>query len=418
MKKNSKLFFWFLIPVLLLAGCFAGPKLSVVNLAHYYNEGDFTNPEFFVWHDSDTISTIQVAVNFDDFSYDSSEESDVLRAEALIRYRLYTSYQYKDVIDSLTIRLADSTDQMTGVGLVDTASFTVPAVRGKDYIARFDIWDVVGKTSTFFFVEIPKRHENSRFDFRIFDDQEGLKNDVFIDSEDVFKVEVPAGTNMLFVRYYNRDFPVALPPFVMHDPPSFDYDADSIFSIGVREGTTPYLSLPDNGFYHFQADTSSKSGITLFNFYDGFPDVVGLAELLHPLKYITTSKEFEEIRNSPDQKVAIDQFWLKNAGNPLRAKSMISKYYGRVREVNRYFSSYLEGWKTDRGLIYIVFGEPRIVYRSDDFEEWIYGEEGNSNSLRFQFQKIENPFTDNDYVLIKSLSYKEKWYDAVSGWRR
>ena len=97
---------------------------------------------------------------------------------------------------------------------------------------------------------------------------------------------------------------------------------------------------------------------------------------------------------------------------------MIQKFYGRVVDANVFFTSYHEGWKTDRGLIYLVYGPPKIVYRGDGIEEWLYGEKGNSNSIRFQFLKVVNPFTDNDYSLVKSPSYKEKWYNIVNTWRR
>ena len=91
-----------------------------------------------------------------------------------------------------------------------------------------------------------------------------------------------------------------------------------------------------------------------------------------------------------------------------RARAMIHKYYSRVVDANNYFTSYHEGWKTDRGLIYIVYGPPKIVYRGKDIEEWLYGEKGNNNSIRLQF----------DYSLVKSPSYKEKWYNIVNTWRR
>jgi hypothetical protein len=89
-----------------------------------------------------------------------------------------------------------------------------------------------------------------------------------------------------------------------------------------------------------------------------------------------------------------------------------------VVDVNFLFSSYQEGWKTDRGLIYIIYGPPSEVYRRDDEEEWIYGERGNPMSIRFYFMKVENPFTNNDFSLQRSPIYKTSWYVAVENWRR
>ena len=40
-----------------------------------------------------------------------------------------------------------------------------------------------------------------------------------------------------------------------------------------------------------------------------------------------------------------------------RAKELIKNYYGRLQHANLFFTSYLEGWKTDRGMIFMIFGE-------------------------------------------------------------
>jgi isocitrate dehydrogenase kinase/phosphatase len=37
--------------------------------------------------------------------------------------------------------------------------------------------------------------------------------------------------------------------------------------------------------------------------------------------------------------------------------------------------------------------------------------------VRFIYTKVENPFTDNDYILNRSESYKEIWYRNVDAWR-
>jgi GWxTD domain-containing protein len=142
------------------------------------------------------------------------------------------------------------------------------------------------------------------------------------------------------------------------------------------------------------------------------------AHLVLPLRYITAKAEYEKITESVDQKEAVDQFWLNTAGTPARAKTLIQKYYNNVEEANRYFSSYHEGWKTDRGIVFIIFDRPDYVYRSDNTEEWIYGEPEHRNSLRFDFIKVKNPFTDNDYMLLRNPSMKDPWYITVQSWRR
>jgi hypothetical protein len=116
--------------------------------------------------------------------------------------------------------------------------------------------------------------------------------------------------------------------------------------------------------------------------------------------------------------MAVDSFWIANAGRPDIATEHIRKYYSRVETANRLFTSFTEGWKTDRGMLYIVIGKPSFVYRSFDQEVWIYGDYEDSRALRFYFNKAKNPFTDNDYVLERNEYYKSAWYQSVQLWRR
>ena len=107
-----------------------------------------------------------------------------------------------------------------------------------------------------------------------------------------------------------------------------------------------------------------------------------------------------------------------HGGNQEKTRSLIKKYYGRVIEANKYFSSYTEGWRTDRGMIYILFGSPGTVYKSAESESWIYGTPNSTLALNFFFIKVNNPFTDNDYTLSRSPTYESSWYRAVEIWRQ
>ena len=83
--------------------------------------------------------------------------------------------------------------------------------------------------------------------------------------------------------------------------------------------------------------------------------------------------------NAEDKKLALDKFWLAKAGSEERGKELIRKYYNRVQDANNYFSSYTEGWRTDRGMISIIFGKPNVVTRTRREEIWSYGEEPNNS---------------------------------------
>ncbi|MCA1762012.1 MAG: hypothetical protein LC664_03295, partial [Flavobacteriales bacterium] len=67
--------------------------------------------------------------------------------------------------------------------------------------------------------------------------------------------------------------------------------------------------------------------------------------------------------------------------------------------------------------IYIIYGEPNKIYRTSKAENWIYGEENNPLSLSFDFVKVINPFTDNDYRLLRNDTYKPSYHRSVNAWR-
>jgi len=218
------------------------------------------------------------------------------------------------------------------------------------------------------------------------------------------------------VRYYLRQFPLPPPPFSNFNPPPFQYEADSIFELSASADFSVFRARK-MGFYHVQKDESQKDGFTVFAFSEHFPKVVNTEQMFESLRYITTEWEYREIKQSKDLKKELEKFWVNCAGNREKAGELINIYYNRVEEANRFFTSYVEGWKTDRGLIHIVYGKPNIIYQSPTAETWIYGEDKNMMSLTFVFVKVINPFTDNDYRLSRDENFKASWYRSIESWR-
>ena len=140
-----------------------------------------------------------------------------------------------------------------------------------------------------------------------------------------------------------------------------------------------------------------------------------------PLRYLTTRREYDELseafNNPPELKKLADEFWLNRSGSVERSKILLQAYYNRVQEANIFFSSYLEGWKTDRGIIYVIYGPPNRVFRSSEGENWIYGDQNSSLSYYFTFTKVNNPFSDNDYAMERLNSYRYGWGQAIEAWR-
>ena len=183
------------------------------------------------------------------------------------------------------------------------------------------------------------------------------------------------------------------------------YQADSLLFLFVPEGTT-VIKLRDTPLslrIHARPPT--------------FPSLVEATDLISPLRYIASRSEFQRLRDAEHPKLALDDFWLACGDNPDAARGLLSTYYARVEEANESFSGLVDGWRTDRGMVHIIFGVPQRIRRDSRNEYWIYGEEGTANALTFQFRKRSYSFDSNAYELQRSIQFRSVWDRGVSNWR-
>lgn len=151
-----------------------------------------------------------------------------------------------------------------------------------------------------------------------------------------------------------------------------------------------------------------------------YPALTTAAELIEPLRYLTTSQERQRLTDAPAPKRAVDKFWLDIAqGNQTLGKELIRRYYGRVTAANRLFAAHKAGWLTDRGLLYVVLGPPPSVRRSFNGEErWFYPEGSlGGGPISYTFRPRPSTFAPDYYELVRRPEYELLWYAAVEKWR-
>lgn len=244
----------------------------------------------------------------------------------------------------------------------------------------------------------------------------------------IFDDFVPAGTKLkvraeshagtlLHAAHYPSITKLPAPVFADTPPPALDGQPDSTFTIPVQPDGTFSFTTGATGFYHFRPDTASQAGFTIFVAADGFPEVATARDMVAPLRYITSTKEWEALSSAKDPRKEVERFWTDAAGSRDRAREAIASYYSRVESANRHFSSYTEGWKTDRGLVHIIFGTPSTIRLDANGETWTYGDETNLMSLVFRFVRRSDPFSDNDLTLQRDPQLKSAWYRNVESWR-
>ena len=213
------------------------------------------------------------------------------------------------------------------------------------------------------------------------------------------------------VAYYDDVFPPAPLPFSEQlGRVSRGMDVDSSFHLPIDET----FSLERPGMYLIQKDTNAAEGLA-FRIDDDYPRYRRVESLAEPLVYICTRQEFNRIKQARGDKRAFDRVILSITKDAERAKNLMRNYFRRVESANTYFASYKEGWKTDRGMILIIFGQPSEVYRLGDREVWNYKNE--SFKLTFEFAKSPSLFDPENFVLIRSKKYEQYWYEVVDLWR-
>ena len=219
----------------------------------------------------------------------------------------------------------------------------------------------------------------------------------------------------LYVMRYKHDFEAASSP--MNTTPRNaprTLGVDTTFMIN----TSLPLAFKEEGLYYMTEDTTETSGMGLVVTNKRFPKMTRPIELIRPVMYMSQNQEINELLATQDPKKSLDRYWLTLMnGNTDLAKRSISVFYHRVEEANRLFTSYKEGWKTDKGMIFIIMGPPDRVQRSKDREVWVYAQRANFSEINFTFNRRPNQFVDDHYELQRYVEYQPIWYPMVEAWR-
>ena len=117
----------------------------------------------------------------------------------------------------------------------------------------------------------------------------------------------------------------------------------------------------------------------------GVPSVINdLDKAVAQLIYIASSSEKSYIESAPTKEEKIKrylEFWKKKSPNPNEEDNRVfDEYYRRINYANENFSHFMDGWRTDRGMVYITLGPPNNIdrhpfdYDAKPYEIWEYYE--------------------------------------------
>ncbi|MGL4597013.1 MAG: GWxTD domain-containing protein [Bacteroidia bacterium] len=396
--------------------CRTANPVARENFAWQYQKDDARlHPKYAIHCKSDSIAKIYFRVPIKELLF-VREANNEFAARILIRYILHPVASASTVSDSghVVQFIPQAENQIDFLGELDMHLF-----KAENYFVEITLRDLNKSTVTRSVLHLNNQSANSVSRFML--TEAGNETPLFAQHVSLgkpFSLRYASSAARTFhVSYFKTLGGPAPPPFAYLEQPNAQAVADSTFMLSVDEGSP--IQLNKRGRYLLKADSSLAGGFTICVFYDGFPEVITAENLLLPLRYMTAKNEYNKMASAADVKLAVDEFWLNNSGSEERARVVIRQFYNRVEEANRLFSAQAEGWKTDRGMFYVIFGPPQGVYRSSDSETWYYGDDlGANTTTGFTFQLQKNTGCAEDFYLMRNMTYNAFWTHAVDTWRQ
>jgi GWxTD domain-containing protein len=282
----------------------------------------------------------------------------------------------------------------------DKAQFLTLKFHHPESKQTYVMYDRITNTSDYTFPFFPKKHESI---FPLFDQYCHTKD----------TIEINSTTNdSITVQHLNTTDSLALPPMYLGQNP---YESSKTIQFFKLSSNTKWVPL-NSGLYTFSS-TKHSSKFSIVVLQHKFPTFTKVNELISSLQYLTTNDEHATLIAATKQKEALDEFLINLTGDKNLAKNIIKNYFKRVTEANRLFTTTKEGWKTDKGMIYIIFGQPDKVYYENGHEDWSYEKNPLYNELNFYFQHKNTP---EGYIfeLERLKDYQEIWIAIIEKWRR
>jgi GWxTD domain-containing protein len=414
-------FYYLLCLLVLPVACFA-PKStvspSVVNLSKMYNPTNtHFHPAYTIYHDSPSTSLLLLKIFPSELLYSGTIEPNKLLAQVSLKYALF------DITDLQKPEMADSgmiiyTFARENADKRFETQLPLQTKTGKHYQLIITAKDLVRKDENLTYLYVDKSLTLSEQNFLVTSAREKIPfYEPYVVGNSTFKLDCHLpGYDSVYVFYYGQELPLPRPSFSLSREKEFLEKPDSVWVLPFSKAVSYQLNY--EGIYHFQLDTSIDAGLNLFNFGESYPKVQETKQLIESVAYLATSAEYDALKKAVNKKLALDNFWIEKAGNIEKARELIRVYYNRVFFANYYFTSFKPGWKTARGMIFVIYGPPQSVKVTPSQEKWIYYKNNFATMVTFTFDHTPTSFSLDNYTLQRSDSYDTYWRNAVDTWRK
>jgi GWxTD domain-containing protein len=377
-------------------------------------EQKFLNTEALVYHKSGTSSELQYKVNTRGFIYKKTGSERNFSVKLSITCKLYYGAKEKKLVDTASTFLIDTDEYQREKLLLGQIKLNT-ALNGK-YDLDVAVADLNGGSSKTWKLSFDRKEKNDVNYFYLINAKDSIPlfSQVLKPNTDYYLINNDPEQSPVRIEQYSNNRKLPPPIFSTEEEPEMTLSLDSFYLCDAKQSKK--LRFSKEGIYKFylgdNVSSTYKRGVL---FHKTFPKVGDYDIMLSSMRFILNKDEYKNLLAAPNKQSAIENQWITFAGSKERAEKIIKSYYGRVEDANRDYSNTIEGWKTDRGLVKIIFGTPDRISTLFNREVWIYYVGGNYSQVGFEFYKEEN---GKEFYLNRSANFKDIWYYAVDTWRQ
>jgi GWxTD domain-containing protein len=405
------------------AGCRSSEKVATEtiegHMASLYNPSRLSlHPDFSVFHENNNYSVLYIRAYPAELRFNEANEQAEYRALLQLRYeliRLDENDQENVLVDSASVvyKLLQQDERSPAF----FASLTIPVRQGQRYLLMVETRDLNRGSMGLEYLYVDKSNSYSAQNFKVISMYSGYPKFMrFFLPGERFNVRYRnRSIDSIFVKYFRIESELPRPPITATSDYTMKYTPDTSFVFPLVD--TANYNLRREGIYQIQVDPDRDEGLTLMNFGGSFPEVKTPDELMEPLFYLTTLAEYRDLRKEPNRKLAVDNYWLKTGNNMEKSRELLRIFYNRVVYSNLYFTSNKEGWKTDQGMIFILFGPPSRIQMTGTGESWYYFAKRKSKTVEFKFTRQHDTFSIQNLVWSKTTEAQVYWNEAVRSWK-
>ena len=408
----------------LAAACTSSKKTATAEtqgqMASLYNPSKLSlHPDFSIYHQNTNYSLLYIRAYPSELRFNETNAEAEYRALLQVKYELIgldaTEGEEGAVIDSASVvyKLQKRDERSPAF----FASLSIPVRQGNRYLLKVETTDLNRGSMGLEYLYVDKTDPNSAQNFKVVSTFSGYPKFLrFFLTGEKFNVQYrDRGVDSIYVDYFRITNELPRPPITATSDYTMNYVADTSY-VFPQVDTVDY-DLRLEGMYHVKVDIEQSEGLTLFNFGGTFPEVKSPKELMEPLFYLTTLAEYKDLRTEPNRKLAVDDYWLKLGKSVEKSRELIRIYYNRVIYSNLYFSSNKEGWKTDQGMVFILFGPPNRIQMTGSGESWYYYAKRKSKTVEYKFQREQDAFSDQNMIWQRSTDSQMYLNEAIRSWR-